>query len=76
MRSGDGEVYAGHVRSEIEILLKNGSTHKFIVQRYGTTEANLSLWLKKHGIKKFQRNVMREVDKLSPKVMPRIITLW
>lgn len=39
-------------RPEIEGLLKNGSTQKFIAQRYGTTEANLSLWLVKHDIKK------------------------
>ncbi len=39
-------------RPEIEGLLKNGSTQKFIAQRYGTTEANFSLWLVKHGIKK------------------------
>lgn len=39
-------------RPEIEALLRNGSTQKFIAQRYGTTEANLSLWLVKHEINK------------------------
>lgn len=32
---------------EIQALLANGSTQKFIAQRYGTTEANLSRWLAK-----------------------------
>jgi DNA invertase Pin-like site-specific DNA recombinase len=38
-------------RPEIESLLANGSTQKFIAQRYNTTEANLHNWLKKHGFK-------------------------
>ncbi len=42
-------------RPEIEGLLKNGSTQKFIAQRYGTTEANLSLWMVKHEVKKSKR---------------------
>ncbi len=39
-------------RPEIEALLVNGSTQKFIANRYLTTEANLSRWLKNHNIKK------------------------
>jgi hypothetical protein len=31
--------------------LANGSTQRFIAQRYHTTEANLHNWLKKHGMK-------------------------
>ena len=38
-------------RPEIESLLANGSTQRFIAQRYHTTEANLHNWLKKNGIK-------------------------
>lgn len=34
-------------RPEIEALMANGSTQKFIANRYGTTEANLSSWLRK-----------------------------
>ena len=41
--------------SEIEALLKNGSTQRFIAQRYATTEANLSIWMKKHGLKRAKR---------------------
>ncbi len=37
-------------RPEIEALLKNGSTQRFIASRYETTPANLNRWLKRHGI--------------------------
>jgi DNA invertase Pin-like site-specific DNA recombinase len=37
-------------RVEIEALLKNGSTQKFIAKRYSTTEANLHHWLKQRGL--------------------------
>ncbi len=39
-------------RAEIEALLANGSTQKFISERYNTTEANLSRWLKNHGLRR------------------------
>jgi DNA invertase Pin-like site-specific DNA recombinase len=39
-------------RPEIEALLANGSTQKYIAERYGTTESNLSNWLRKHGLRK------------------------
>lgn len=39
-------------RPEIEALLANGSTQKYIAERYGTTQSNLSNWLKKHGLRK------------------------
>ena len=38
-------------RPEIEALLKNGATKIFIAKRYGTSPANLHLWLKKGIIK-------------------------
>jgi hypothetical protein len=37
--------------AEIESLLSNGSTQKFIARRYHTTAANLHNWLKKRGLK-------------------------
>lgn len=37
-------------RVEIEALIKNGSTQKFIAKRYNTTEANLHHWLKQRGL--------------------------
>lgn len=36
---------------EIEALLKNGSTKKFIAKRYNSTPANLHNWIKKNKIK-------------------------
>jgi DNA invertase Pin-like site-specific DNA recombinase len=37
-------------RVEIEALLNNGATQRFIAQRYGTTEANLHHFLKQRGL--------------------------
>ena len=41
-----------HHSIEIEALLKHGSKQKFVAKRYGTTEANLSCWLKKHNLRR------------------------
>ncbi len=49
---GPGKSKLDAFRPEIEALLNNGSTQKFIAQRYGTTEANLHNWLKRQGLKK------------------------
>lgn len=49
---GSGKSKLDKYRPEIESLLANGSTQKFIAERYTTTETNLHRWLKKHGIKK------------------------
>ena len=49
---GPGKSKLDKFRPEIEALLVNGSTQKFIANRYGTTEANLSNWIKKRGIKR------------------------
>lgn len=48
---GPGKSKLDPYRLEIEGLLANGSTQKFIANRYHTTEANLHNWLKKHGLK-------------------------
>ncbi|WP_201258187.1 recombinase family protein [Piscirickettsia litoralis] len=48
---GPGKSKLDPFRLEIENLLANGTTQKFIAQRYHTTEANLHNWLKKHGLK-------------------------
>ncbi len=47
---GVGRSKLDQYRPEIEALLANGSTQKFIAKRYGTTEANLSRWIKKHSL--------------------------
>ncbi len=39
-------------RVEIEALLANGTRQKFIAERYGTTEANLSRWMQKRGLER------------------------
>jgi DNA invertase Pin-like site-specific DNA recombinase len=48
---GPGKSKLDAFRPEIESLLANGTTQKFIAQRYHTTEANLHNWLKKQGLK-------------------------
>jgi DNA invertase Pin-like site-specific DNA recombinase len=49
---GVGKSKLDQHRPEIEALLANGSTQKYIANRYGTTTANLSNWLKKHGLRR------------------------
>jgi hypothetical protein len=48
---GPGKSKLDQFRPEIEGLLANGSTQKFIAQRYSTTQANLHNWLQKNSIK-------------------------
>ena len=48
---GPGKSKLDPFQPEIEALLANGSTQKFIARRYGTTEGNLHNWLKKRGLK-------------------------
>lgn len=43
---GSGKSKLDQYRPEIKALLANGSTQKFIANRYRTTEANLSRWMK------------------------------
>jgi DNA invertase Pin-like site-specific DNA recombinase len=49
---GSGKSKLDKYRPEIEALLANGSTQKFITNRYNTTEANLSRWMKKHNLRR------------------------
>ena len=49
---GPGKSKLDAFRPEIEALLNNGATQKFIAQRYGSTEATLHNWLKKHELLK------------------------
>lgn len=46
---GPGKSKLDAHRVEIEALLKNGSTKKFIAARYSSTPANLHNWLKKNN---------------------------
>ena len=47
---GVGKSKLDTFRPEIESLLANGSTQKFVAKRYKTTEANLHNWLKKNNL--------------------------
>ena len=49
---GPGKSKLDKHRPEIEALLANGSTQKFIAKRYNSSPANLANWLKKRGVKK------------------------
>jgi DNA invertase Pin-like site-specific DNA recombinase len=49
---GVGKSKLDQHRPEIEALLKNGATQTYIAKRYETTEANLSQWLEKHGLRR------------------------
>jgi len=52
---GSGKSKLDKFKPEIEALLNNGSTQKFIANRYNTTEGNLNKWLKKHRLQKKSR---------------------
>jgi DNA invertase Pin-like site-specific DNA recombinase len=49
---GPGKSKLDKFKPEIEVLVSNGSTQKFIANRYNTTEANLYNWMKRHNLKK------------------------
>lgn len=49
---GVGKSKLDTYQPEIEAMLANGSTQKFIASRYHTTEANLSRWIAKHKLKR------------------------
>jgi DNA invertase Pin-like site-specific DNA recombinase len=52
---GPGKSKLDSFRPEIEALLLNGATKKFIADRYKTTASNLANWMKKHGITRSQQ---------------------
>ena len=47
---GSGTSKLDKHRPEIEALLKNGSTKRFIAERYNTSEQNLYSWFKRNNI--------------------------
>jgi len=47
---GPGKSKLDVYQPEIEALLKNGSSKRFIARRYGTSESNLYNWLKKRDL--------------------------
>jgi DNA invertase Pin-like site-specific DNA recombinase len=48
--SGPGKSKLDKFEEEIVALLKTGSRQNYIARKYGTTPANLCLWLKKKGL--------------------------
>jgi DNA invertase Pin-like site-specific DNA recombinase len=47
---GIGKSKLDEYRTEIEALLKNGSTKTWVANKYQTTVGNLRHWIKQHGI--------------------------
>ncbi|WP_163373260.1 recombinase family protein [Endozoicomonas acroporae] len=47
---GPGKSKLDPFQPEIEALLANGATKTFIAERYSSTPANLTNWMKKHGV--------------------------
>ena len=47
---GPGKSKFDQYRPEIEALLKNGSTQRYVAKRYGCSEANLHNWMRKNKI--------------------------
>jgi DNA invertase Pin-like site-specific DNA recombinase len=52
--SGPGKSKLDKHEEEIVALLKTGSRQNYIAKKYGTTPANLCLWLKKKGLNDIQ----------------------
>jgi DNA invertase Pin-like site-specific DNA recombinase len=58
---GPGKSKLDNHKVEIEALLKNGSTKKFIAARYKTSPTNLHNWLKRHEITKISPNLEGDI---------------
>lgn len=65
---GVGKSKLGIYRTEIEALLKNGTTRTWISKKYGTTRRNLTHWMKQrhiteeHHLNENQREVSHMVQ--------------
>ena len=47
---GAGKSKLDEFKEEIVALLRNGSSKKFVAERYGSSQVNLYNWLKKNNI--------------------------
>jgi DNA invertase Pin-like site-specific DNA recombinase len=54
---GTGKSKLDKHREEIVALLRNGSSKKFVADRYGTSQVNLYNWLNKNNIDAKQQNI-------------------
>lgn len=57
---GPGKSKLDAFRPEIEALLSNGTTQKFIARRYSATEATISNWIKKNKLKLKSENLQSD----------------
>ena len=62
---GPGKSKLDPFRPEIEALMQNGLTQKFIAGRYGTAEANLHNWLKKNSLRRNTVKILWNIFSLS-----------
>jgi DNA invertase Pin-like site-specific DNA recombinase len=49
---GSGKSKLDEHRDEIERLLNEGSTQRYVASRFNTSPTNLSRWMKKHGLRR------------------------
>ena len=54
---GVGKSKLDEYKEEIVALLKNGSSKKFVANRYGTSQVNLYNWIKKNNVDAKQQNI-------------------
>ena len=59
---GPGKSKLDTHKLEIEALLKNGSTKKFIAKRYNSTSANLHNWIKKNQLNIHNSKLERDIS--------------
>ncbi|MCE7065766.1 recombinase family protein [Dyadobacter sp. CY326] len=53
--TGPGKSKLDQFKPDIEALLLSGSSQKNIADRYRITEATLSNWIKKNGVKRYRK---------------------
>jgi DNA invertase Pin-like site-specific DNA recombinase len=61
---GAGKSKLDAFKEEIVALLRNGSSKKFVADRYGTSQVNLYNWLKKNNIDVTQQNICVKIREL------------
>jgi len=54
---GAGKSKLDEFKEEIVALLRNGSSKKFVANRYGTSQVNLFNWLRKNNIDVSSQNI-------------------
>lgn len=67
--SGPGKSKLDKYEEEIVALLKTGSRQNYIAKKYGTTPANLCLWLKKKGLNNIKPEYWQESTKAARSIL-------